>query len=156
MLTSTQWHDSDSWVHGRHAVSGAIGGFPPSKIAQPQAPPLSGFDPDVIAVRTGSIRGAGWGKFFEQVKSDTEQRQREEQAAHGVPGTNPARPARQRGRFGPIADALGDQSANKVGVFCCGPMGADLRANCMKYGDVAREGEEGAESTVFQLHAEVF
>ena len=41
----------------------------PSKIAQPEAPRLSGFDPNVIAVRTGSIRGAGWGKFFEQVRS---------------------------------------------------------------------------------------
>ena len=31
---------------------------------------------------------------------------------------------------------------------------ADLRANCMKYGDVAREGETDL-STIFQLHAEV-
>jgi len=69
VLTSTQWHNGDSWVHGRHVKSGAVGGFPPSKIAQPEAPRLSGFDPNVIAVRTGSIRGAGWGKFFEQVRS---------------------------------------------------------------------------------------
>ena len=60
-----------------------------------------------------------------------------------------------RSRCGPIGDALNKEGEHQVGVFCCGPMGADLRANCIKYGDVAREGEE-ADSTVFQLHAEVF
>lgn len=69
---------------------------------------------------------------------------------------NPARKTRQKSRCGPIADALDNSLEHKIGVFCCGPMGADLRANCMKYGDVAREGEDGAESTLFQLHAEVF
>lgn len=149
MLTSTSWQDTDSWVHGKHVATGQYGGFPPSKVDKPKIEnlPTGMEDPDVVAVRTGSIRGAGWGKYFEQVKADVQRRRREEQAA-------PRK--RERSRCGKIGNALDKHGEHQVGVFCCGPMGADLRANCIKYGDVAREGEETDESTIFQLHAEVF
>ena len=150
MLTSTSWQDTDSWVHGQHVASGLVGGFPPSKVAKPAMKhlPTGMEDPNVVAVRTGSIRGAGWGKFFEQVKADVQRRCREEVE----PGSSP----RPRSRCGKIGNALDKQGERQVGVFCCGPMGSDLRANCIKYGDVAREGEAAEGSTVFQLHAEVF
>lgn len=150
LLTSTAWRETDDWVHGKHIASGSYGGFPPSKVAKPavQDLPTGEEDRDVVAVRTGSIRGAAWGKYFEQVKADVQRRRREE--------SDTGHRRRVRSRCGPIADALDKEGENQIGVFCCGPMGADLRANCIKYGDVAREGEETGDSAIFQLHAEVF
>ena len=61
---------------------------------------------------------------------------------------------------------------DSVGVFCCGPMGNDLRLNCVKYSQLARaataegkaappmeagaENQEAEQDIRFQLHAEVF
>ena len=85
-----------------------MGGFPPSKITVPRRPTLTGMeDPNVVAVRTGSIRGAGWGKYFEQVKADDQRRRREEAAGGGGTGggggASAAAEQRQKSRCGPIA-----------------------------------------------------
>merc|ERR1711871_466146 len=43
-----------------------------------------------------------------------------------------------------------------VGVFCCGPMGKQLRAACKKYSVVAKDKTDTTGTTIFKLHAEVF
>eukprot|EP00735_Rhodelphis_limneticus_P003976 TRINITY_DN1551_c0_g1::TRINITY_DN1551_c0_g1_i1::g.28281::m.28281 TRINITY_DN1551_c0_g1::TRINITY_DN1551_c0_g1_i1::g.28281 ORF type:complete len:921 (-),score=275.94,sp/Q9XYS3/NOXA_DICDI/31.57/2e-67,NAD_binding_6/PF08030.7/1.1e-16,Ferric_reduct/PF01794.14/3.4e-14,FAD_binding_8/PF08022.7/2.2e-11,SH3_1/PF00018.23/8.6e-09,SH3_2/PF07653.12/3.7e-07,SH3_9/PF14604.1/3.8e-06,SH3_3/PF08239.6/0.12,TMEM107/PF14995.1/37,TMEM107/PF14995.1/39 TRINITY_DN1551_c0_g1_i1:183-2891(-) len=51
---------------------------------------------------------------------------------------------------------------NKIGVFCCGPMGRDLQECCEKYTTIKTKklhGQEAGfekETTIFNMHAEVF
>merc|ERR1711865_930588 len=43
-----------------------------------------------------------------------------------------------------------------VGVFCCGPMGKQLRAACNKYSVLQSDPTDPTGTTLFKLHAEVF
>ena len=82
-----------------------------------------------MQVRTGSVRGGAWGEFFEKVRDDELERRRKLQAAGGTAPHDSKigvfvrpHPLRRRPRLPPHRVAVG-------GGQCCGPMGADLRAN---------------------------
>jgi hypothetical protein len=79
-----------------------------------------GADGSVVQMHTGSVRGAGWAKFFESVRRDTL-----------------ARRAAERRRQG-----AGRKDESRIGVFCCGPMGADLRQNCVKFSAIVRGNDD--------------
>ena len=82
-VTSTSWYETDEWLHGETG-SGQRGAFPaydgqrrPTVARKSmreshcaRAAASAAADPECVRVHTGSVRGRGWGRFFEEVKAN--------------------------------------------------------------------------------------